>query len=109
MTGKARPQNSDSTRTVFRACPLCEATCGVAVTVEGERVTSVRGDEDDPFSRGYICPKATGMRGLEDDPDRLRQPVRRGENGFEPISWDEAFDLALRGLEPLDGVIEIIG
>jgi len=92
MTGKARPQTSDSTRTVFRACPLCEATCGIAVTVEGERVTSVRGDEDDPFSRGYICPKAHGLIGLQEDPDRLRAPVRREGGRFVEISWDEAFE-----------------
>jgi anaerobic selenocysteine-containing dehydrogenase len=87
-----------STSPVYRVCTLCEATCGIEVHVENGVVTDIRGDAADPFSRGYICPKATGMKGLEEDPDRLRQPVRRGENGFEPISWDEAFELALAGL-----------
>ncbi len=92
MTAAARSSNSGSTETVYRACPLCEATCGVAVTVEGGRVASVRGDPDDPFSRGYICPKAHGLIGLQEDPDRLRAPVRREGGRFVEISWDDAFE-----------------
>ena len=48
-------------RTVHRVCPFCEATCGLRLEVEGERIVSVRGDKDDPFSRGFICPKAHGL------------------------------------------------
>jgi len=66
--------------TVYRSCPLCEATCGVAITIDGDRVVSVRGDEADPFSRGYICPKAYGVKALHDDPDRLRAPLVRIES-----------------------------
>ncbi|MFQ5416377.1 MAG: molybdopterin-dependent oxidoreductase, partial [Myxococcota bacterium] len=83
---------------VYRICTLCEATCGIEVHVDGDTVTKIRGDEADPFSRGYICPKADAMKGLEEDPDRLRQPMRKTADGFEPISWDEAFDLAIDGL-----------
>jgi anaerobic selenocysteine-containing dehydrogenase len=83
---------------VFRICTLCEATCGIRVTVDDGVITSIRGDADDPFSRGYICPKAYGLKALEEDPDRLRQPVKRTDDGFVPISWDEAFQLALDGL-----------
>ncbi len=79
-------------RTVHRVCPFCEATCGLAVEVEGEAIVSVRGDKDDPFSRGYICPKAYGLKELYHDPDRLRQPVRRTANGWEAISWEEAYE-----------------
>ena len=78
--------------THYRTCPFCEATCGLAVEVEGGQVLSVRGDKDDVFSRGFICPKATGVKTLQEDPDRLRTPMRRRDDGtFEPISWDDAF------------------
>jgi anaerobic selenocysteine-containing dehydrogenase len=79
-------------------CTLCEATCGITVTTEGDRITSIRGDERDPFSRGFICPKAYGCKGVHEDPDRLRRPVRRTATGWEEISWDEAFRFAVEGL-----------
>ena len=80
---------------VYRACPLCEATCGIAVEVDraAGRVLTVRGDPDDPFSRGYICPKAYGLKGLQEDPDRLRRPLRRSGSEWHEIGWEEAFDL----------------
>ncbi|MGO9452189.1 MAG: molybdopterin-dependent oxidoreductase [Candidatus Binataceae bacterium] len=77
--------------TAYRVCPFCEATCGVAIEVEGKSIISVRGDKDDPFSRGYICPKAYGLKEMYEDPDRLRRPVRRTASGWEEISWDEAY------------------
>ena len=73
-------------------CPLCEATCGILVETEGREVVKIRGDADDPFSRGYICPKAAALQDLYEDPDRLRQPVRRTDSGWQKISWKEAFD-----------------
>ena len=86
---------SSTTSTIYRSCNLCEAHCGVAVTVDPARNqgVDVRGDENDAMSRGYICPKATGLSALSEDPDRLRNPVRRVGNEFVEISWDEAFDL----------------
>src|SRR5262249_10535390 len=78
-------------RTVHRVCPFCEATCGLAVEVEADAIVSVRGDKEDPFSHGYICPKAYGLKELYHDPDRLRAPVRRTATGWEEITWDEAF------------------
>ena len=82
-------------QTHYRTCHLCEAMCGVALQVHGGRVVSVRGDKDDPLSRGYICPKAAALGDLQDDPDRLRHPLRRtaagkGLAGYTRISWDEA-------------------
>lgn len=74
-----------------RTCNLCEAMCGLLVTVGGGRVTDVRGDPDDVLSRGHICPKAPALRDLQEDPDRLQKPMRRTERGFEPVGWDEAF------------------
>ena len=78
--------------TVYRSCPLCEATCGVAIELEGDRVLSVRGDDDDPFSMGYICPKGTALADLHHDPDRLTRPMKRDGDTWTEISWDEAFD-----------------
>lgn len=79
------------TRTVARQCTLCEAHCGILVTVQDAQVTRIEGNRDDVLSRGYICPKATAMGGLHHDPDRLRTPMRRVGDRFEPIGWDEAF------------------
>jgi len=78
--------------THYRSCPLCEATCGVAIEVDGDRVVSVRGDDADPFSKGYICPKGTALADLHHDPDRLTQPMRRTGDTWTPMGWDEALD-----------------
>lgn len=77
----------------FATCTLCEAICGVVVETDGDRVTSIRGDGDDPFSRGHICPKAAALKDLHEDPDRLRRPVRRDGTAWRELDWDEAFDL----------------
>ena len=79
--------------THYRSCTLCEAGCGVAVTVEDGRVTGIRGDDEDPFSRGYVCPKATALADLHDDPDRLHEPMVRDGASWRPLSWDAAYDL----------------
>jgi anaerobic selenocysteine-containing dehydrogenase len=65
--------------------------CGVEVELEGKEIVSVRGDKNDVFSRGHVCPKATALKDLYDDPDRLKQPVRRVGDRWEPMSWDDAF------------------
>jgi anaerobic selenocysteine-containing dehydrogenase len=76
--------------TSYRTCPLCEATCGLEITVDDGRVTRIRGDRADVFSKGFICPK--GRPGeLHEDPDRLRRPqIRRGET-WTSVTWEEAF------------------
>ena len=83
---------------VHRVCTLCEAHCGIQVEVEGAEVLRITGDPDDVMSRGYICPKAAALADLHEDPDRLRTPVKRVGSEFVPIGWDEALDLAARGL-----------
>ncbi|KPJ81245.1 MAG: dehydrogenase, partial [Gammaproteobacteria bacterium SG8_30] len=85
-------------RVHFRTCHLCEAMCGVEIRVRGEDILSVRGDHADPFSRGHICPKAVALKDVHEDPDRLRQPLRRTADGWEQVSWDEALDEAARRL-----------
>jgi anaerobic selenocysteine-containing dehydrogenase len=86
--------------THYRACNLCEAICGVEIRVENGRVVSIRGDAADPLSHGHICPKAVALQDLEADPDRLRHPLRRREDGgWERVGWDEALDeIAARAL-----------
>ncbi|MFA5121442.1 molybdopterin-dependent oxidoreductase [Zavarzinia sp.] len=74
-----------------RACHLCEAICGLEIAVADGRVASIRGDKADVLSHGHICPKAVALKDLHEDPDRLRQPLRRRGRDFEEISWDEAF------------------
>lgn len=78
--------------THYRTCPLCEAMCGLAITVQDEQLVSIRGDVDDPFSRGHICPKGAALHDIHADPDRLRYPMRRTATGWEQIEWDVAFD-----------------
>jgi anaerobic selenocysteine-containing dehydrogenase len=71
-------------------CNLCDALCGLAVTVDGARIVEIRGDPDDPFSRGHVCPKGPALRALHEDPARLRTPMRRTARGWGPVGWDEA-------------------
>lgn len=79
-------------------CPLCEAACGVVVTTRGGVVADIRGDSDDPASRGHICPKAVALKDLHEDPDRLRHPVKRVGAEWVEISWREAIDLVVQGV-----------
>ncbi|GGS01556.1 dehydrogenase [Streptomyces aureoverticillatus] len=88
-------------RTALRICPLCEATCGLTLTVEGPRVTGVRGDKDDVFSHGFICPKGASFGAADGDPDRLRRPLVRKNGTLEEASWEEAFDAVAAGIQPV--------
>ena len=83
----------------YRNCNLCEAICGIEITVAGEQRLNIRGDKDDPFSRGYICPKAVALQDIHYDKDRLKHPVRRTPSGWERITWDEAFAEVTRNLK----------
>jgi anaerobic selenocysteine-containing dehydrogenase len=73
---------------------LCEAVCGVTVETEGGQIVSIRGDNDDPFSRGHVCPKVMGLKDVQDDPDRIREPLRRTGHTWTKVSWEAAIDEA---------------
>ena len=89
------------TKTSYATCPLCEATCGLEIGTRGREVLSIRGDEQDIFSHGYICPKAYSLKELDADRDCIREPiVRRGDQWLK-VSWDDAFAEVERGLMPI--------
>src|SRR3954467_1392577 len=87
--------------THYRTCPFCEATCGLEVTTSHGEVVSVRGDDDDVLSHGFICPKAFGLKQLHEDPDRLTTPLIRRDGELVEASWDEAFEEIDRRLAPI--------
>lgn len=89
--------------TIRHICPLCEATCGLQLTVDGDQVIGVRGDADDVFSRGFVCPKGVAIGDLHHDPARLRTPMVRDGDALRPASWDEAFDRIRTGLRQVIG------
>ncbi|HEU5440059.1 MAG TPA: molybdopterin-dependent oxidoreductase, partial [Ktedonobacterales bacterium] len=102
MTAPSIPAtNALNTTTHFATCPLCEATCGLEITTRGREVVSIRGDADDVFSRGYLCPKAYSLKELDADPDRLRAPLVREGESWREVSWDEAFATIERRLTPI--------
>ncbi len=91
------------TRVHFRTCNLCEAMCGLRIEVEGEQIRSIRGDPDDPFSKGFVCPKATALEDVHVDPDRQKLPLRRTGDGWTRLGWYEAFhevDIILSPVSP---------
>jgi len=90
-------------KTHHRVCHLCEAMCGLVIQTDGDRILDIRGDHNDPLSRGHVCPKAVSLKDIHEDPDRLRKPLKRirSETGvFEhvEIEWSEALDLAAEAL-----------
>ncbi|WP_082969008.1 molybdopterin-dependent oxidoreductase [Mycobacterium sp. E2699] len=90
----------------LRTCPLCEAMCGLEIHVEGGRVTGIRGNRDDVWSRGHLCPKGVSLAQVHDDPDRLRRPMIKLDGQWHEVSWDAAFR---RCTELLTPVIEKYG
>ncbi|MBJ7548875.1 molybdopterin-dependent oxidoreductase, partial [Pseudomonas sp. OA3] len=90
----------------YRACHLCEAICGLAIETEAQadgstQIRSIKGDAQDSFSRGHICPKAVALQDIQNDPDRIRQPMRRVGEQWQAIGWDEAFDLVAERLSTI--------
>ena len=84
-----------------RTCPLCEATCGLELHLDGREVTLVRGDRDDVFSHGFLCPKGSAIGRLDADPDRIRAPLVRADGDWKAVEWAEAFAVIEAGLTPI--------
>ena len=76
----------------YRVCNLCEAMCGLEITHNGTKVLSIKGDKNDPFSQGHICPKAVALQDIYEDPNRLKKPIKKVDNTWVEISWKAAFD-----------------
>ncbi len=93
--------NSNNSKIHYRTCNLCEAMCGLEIKHEGTKILSIKGDKEDPFSKGYICPKATALQDLYEDPDRLRTPIERTEDGWKELSWPDALDKVADGITKL--------
>lgn len=92
-------ESTPVSHSAYRVCPLCEATCGLELTIAaGGTVSGVRGDRDDVFSKGFICPKGAAFDRLDNDPDRLRRPMVRDGEQWNEVSWDEAFAAVAAGL-----------
>jgi anaerobic selenocysteine-containing dehydrogenase len=88
--------------TAYATCPLCEATCGLELKLDAEdRVVSIRGDQADVFSAGFICPKGSALKALHEDPDRVSTPLIRDHGKLRPAGWDEAFALIDSRLSPI--------
>ncbi len=100
-----------ATTTEYRTCPLCEATCGLELELDGREITKVRGDAEDVFSKGFICPKGASLGELHADPDRLETPLIRRGGRLQEASWEEAFEAIDAGLAPIlaDGDRNAIG
>lgn len=90
--GKAHRKTLSMTTYHYRNCNLCEAMCGIEIQTENGVITTITGDKNDPFSRGHICPKAVAMKDIYTDPNRLKKPVKKTAEGWQQISWDEAFE-----------------
>ncbi|ARD45887.1 molybdopterin-dependent oxidoreductase [Colwellia sp. PAMC 21821] len=78
-------------KTHYRNCNICEAMCGLEIKYQDKNIISIKGDQKDPFSKGYNCPKATALQDFYEDKDRLKTPIRRTATGWEDISWEEAY------------------
>jgi anaerobic selenocysteine-containing dehydrogenase len=114
-----RGSESVMRQTHRRACHLCEAICGLVIDTEDGRIVSIKGDPEDPLSRGHICPKAIALRDIHEDPDRLRRPLRKVRDGgrvrWEEIDWEDALDetaarlVAVRERHGVDAVAVYLG
>ncbi len=83
-----------ATKKHYRVCNLCEAMCGLEIEHDDQKVIAVKGDKKDPFSKGSLCPKGALIHKVHEDPDRLKTPLLKKEDGsWEEISWKKAFDI----------------
>jgi anaerobic selenocysteine-containing dehydrogenase len=106
----AAPERTGPEQTHLRTCPLCEAMCGLVIKTRGDHVTEVRGDPDDVWSKGYLCPKGASLASLHHDPDRIRVPMVRDGDQWHEVSWEQAFARCEELLSPIvqeDGIAAV--
>ncbi|MEI7717168.1 MAG: molybdopterin-dependent oxidoreductase [Mycobacterium sp.] len=84
-----------------RTCPLCEAMCGLEIHLKNNKVTHIRGNPDDVWSRGHLCPKGTVLGAMHDDPDRIRHPMIKVDGHWREVSWEAAFRRCTELLTPV--------
>src|SRR5881394_4030379 len=97
-------KSPDTNSAHYRNCSICEAICGIEITPRADGSLDIRGDKDDPFSHGYICPKAVALQDIHYDKDRLKHPMRRTPQGWQRIGWDEAFNEVAENLKRIQSV-----
>ena len=93
-------------KTHYRTCNICEAMCGLEIKHQDGNILSIKGDKEDPFSQGHICPKAVALQDFYHDRDRLKTPLKRTNNGWQALSWEQAYDeiaTRFRGLQAEHG------
>ncbi|PZW34506.1 anaerobic selenocysteine-containing dehydrogenase [Thermosporothrix hazakensis] len=99
-----REERMSEKRLIRTMCPMnCLPTqCGMRVEVEGNQLLSVKGDEQHPESRGFLCIRGRATREIPHNPARLLTPIRRkrrGEDAWEPCSWDDAYTMIVEAIE----------
>ncbi|WP_197473829.1 molybdopterin-dependent oxidoreductase, partial [Oleiphilus sp. HI0066] len=82
---------------------MCEAICGLDIVTQGDQILSIKGDKDDPLSRGHICPKAIALQDLHEDPDRIKKPIKRVDGEWVEIPWEQAFSEIAERVAALQG------
>ena len=88
IVGAGNPAEPGFSGTRLGVCNLCEAICGLEITLEKGEITGIRGNDADPLSRGHLCPKGVALADIYNDPDRLRRPVKRVGSGAD-ATWEE--------------------
>lgn len=83
---------SETVKKHYSTCTLCEAMCGIEVKTQGREILSIAGDKANPFSQGHVCPKAAALKDLYEDPDRIKLPLKKVEDEWQEISWEQAFE-----------------
>ena len=74
-------------------CGFCQNNCGIIAYVRDGVLQRVKGDPNHPATKGDLCPKGMAAKQVVYAPDRLKHPLRRTNNGFQQISWQEALDI----------------
>lgn len=82
-------------------CCFCGQQCGIQLKVRDNQVIGFEPWEDFPFNKGMLCPKGVKRYLQSNHPDRLLSPLMRTESGFNPVSWDEALNFAVKRIQEI--------